>query len=363
MFHDDIYRKHYKGLYCKGCESYKTSKDLVDGRCQDHPIDGYLITIEEENYFFKLTKYKDRLIEFVDDHPDFLIPDNKRTELINLINDAEDISISRRRDLCPWGVPVPGDDAQVMYVWFDALMNYIIAAGYRTPGFHWDRVIQICGPDNLRFQAIIFQAFLMSESVKNTDRLLVHGTITDGSGRKMSKSLDNVIDPMDQLEKFGLDAVRYYAVYGLNNYSNSSWSETDLVNLFNADMCDGFGNLVARVLHLIDKKLGVETHLESEKSFDAEVYPMHYDAHKNWVHFEIREGIKKTNELVKFANNYINDKKPWLLDGEELKTVLGNLYYLVQIINHLYKPVFPKVCGEVDVAIADKKKMIPFKKL
>jgi methionyl-tRNA synthetase len=249
----DIYKKYYSGTYCLGCESFKIEKDLVDGKCQDHPTTP-LQLIEEENYFFKLTKYKETLLNWIDLNPDFLQPQYKIEELRNIINSSEDISISRLKENCPWGISVPNDSDQIIYVWFDALLNYIFAAGYLTEDFKWDRVIQICGPDNLRFQALIFQSFLESEGIKKSDKLLVHGTILDKDGKKISKSIGNVIDPFDQLQKWGLDAVKYYSLAGLSTYSDSNWNEDELVRLFNNEICNYWGNLVARTLQLDDTK-------------------------------------------------------------------------------------------------------------
>jgi methionyl-tRNA synthetase len=354
----DIYKKHYSGTYCLGCESFKIEKDLVDGKCVDHPTTP-LQLIEEENYFFKLTKYKETLLNWIDLNPDFLQPQYKIEELRNIINSSEDISVSRLKENCPWGVSVPNDSDQVIYVWFDALLNYIFAAGYLTEDFKWDRVIQICGPDNLRFQALIFQSFLESEGIKKSDKLLVHGTILDKDGKKISKSIGNVIDPFDQLQKWGLDAVKYYALAGLSTYSDSNWNEDELVRLYNNEICNDWGNLVARTLHLVDTKSIVSNFVPND--FIDNVDKLVSEVNDLWSQFRVREALQKTNEIVKIGNKYINDEKPW--ENVNYNIILSNLYYLIKEVNKLYYPVFPDKCDETSNAILNKKKVILFSKI
>jgi len=354
----DIYKKYYSGTYCLGCESFKIEKDLVDGKCVDHPTTP-LQLIEEENYFFKLTKYKETLLNWIDLNPDFLQPQYKIEELRNIINSSEDISISRLKENCPWGISVPNDSDQIIYVWFDALLNYIFAAGYLTEDFKWDRVIQICGPDNLRFQALIFQSFLESEGIKKSDKLLVHGTILDKDGKKISKSIGNVIDPFDQLQKWGLDAVKYYALAGLSTYSDSNWNEDELVRLFNNEICNDWGNLVARTLHLVDTK-SIGSNLVTNDFIDN-VDKLVSEVNNLWSQFRVREALQKTNEIVKIGNKYINDEKPWV--NVNYNIILSNLYYLIKEVNKLYYPVFPDKCDETSIAILNKKKVILFSKI
>ena len=354
----DIYKAHYKGKYCKGCESAKKDSELVDGKCPDHPTTEIEL-VEEENYFFKLSKYRDSLLKWINETPDFLEPKSKLEELKNLIIGSDDISISRTKEKCPWGVAVPNDDSQVIYVWFDALLNYIFAAGYLSDDkFNWDNVIQLCGPDNLRFQAVIFQAFLEAEGIKKSNKLLVHGTILDKDGRKISKSIGNVIDPIDQLEKFGLDAVRYYALAGLSTYSNSNWNEEELKNLWNADIVNDWGNLVSRVLHLTDIKCGGKANWIPEDSFHKIVDGYTKEVYSLWSEFKVKDALKKTNELVKFANKYINDVKPWASDNYEVE--LSNLLVILITVNDLYIPLFgSKRSNEIlDIIHAGKKEIL-----
>ena len=355
----DIYKSIYNGKYCKGCESDKQDSELINGRCADHPTFD-LELIEEENYFFRLSKYKDILSNWISKNPQFLEPQFKIAELKNLINDSKDISISRVKEKCPWGIDVPNDDKQIIYVWLDALLNYIFAAGYLTDNFKWDKVIQLCGPDNLRFQGVILQSLLEAEGIRNTDKLLVHGTILDKNGQKISKSIGNVIDPIDQLEKYGLDAVRYYALAGLNTYNNSSWSEDDLKSIWNSQIVNDWGNLISRVLHLIDIKCNGNIE-DSDEPFNDIISSYEHEIGLLWDDFKVRDALCKTNELVKFANKYINDTKPWASNDNQ---VLYNLYKLIITVNNLYIPVFgTKKCSEILNIIKLGKKYIVFNRI
>lgn len=353
-----IYKKPYVGKYCIGCESFKLDKELVAGKCPDHPT-LELVNIEETNYFFKLSLFRETLLKWVSANPNFLLPADKTAELLNLLSASEDISISRTKEACPWGVEVPGDPNQTIYVWFDALLNYIIAAGY-PDNLVWENVVQICGPDNLRFQAIIFQAFLEALNIPHTTTLLVHGTILDSQGRKQSKTTGNVIDPIDQLNKYGLDAVRYYALAGLNTYSDSSWSEEQLIQCFNSDICNDWGNTVSRVLHLISTKCNGEV-LEVEEAFLTKLKADEAEVIKTWQEFQPKLALAKTNEIVKRASAYIDTEKPW--KNANYHQVISNLYHLLVVVNNLYSPVLINGTKTISAGILNKSKVITFTKL
>ena len=358
----DLYEKEYTGIYCVGCESFKLNKDLVNDKCPDHP-NVELQEVNEVNYFFNLGKYKNNIVEWLNSKP--INPENKVKELLVFINSYDEISVSRKKTNQSLGIDVPGREDQVIYVWFDALLNYIYAANKFGDWNKFDKIIQLCGPDNLRFQAQIFQCFLSALGYKNTDTVFIHGTILDKDGKKMSKTLGNVIDPFDQLEKYGLDAVRYYTLAGLNTTDNSNWDETILVNQFNSEVCNDFGNLVSRVLHLIDTKLNGELIDISTLEIKALINPIilinEYEG--NILHLlddlRIKEALQLTNELVKFGNKYINDEKPW--SNENYGETLSILYYLLQKIAPFYNIVFPY--KNIQALIEDKKKVILFTKL
>lgn len=357
---DDLYKSTYSGKYCKGCESYKLDKDLVDGKCPDHgvaPVD-----VTEENWFFRITKYKDEVLELVQ-NTQFLIPDHKQQELINIVEGSADLSVSRPRTAVPWGVQVPNDDTQTIYVWFEALLNYLFAAGPES----WDNPatlkVQLCGPDNIRFQGGIFQSFLRSAGHRFTDILFVHGTVLGPDGRKMSKTIGNVVDPLDQLEKYGLDCVRYYAIACLHPTGNTVWSEEDLVNRCNADLADNYGNLLARVLHLIDTS--AKDHVPGDYHslpVYATILGRKYTALQLYAKFEFNAACDEAREILRWGNQYVNDKKPWTkYAGYE-----DDLYLLLdalKVATDILRPVTPHAAARADAALLEKKKVILFQKL
>lgn len=357
----DIYKKPYHGKYCIGCEEFKPETQLVNGKCEQHPT-LEIQDIVEENWFFKLSNYRDQILQYVISTDNFLKPHTKRAELINLIKDAEDISVSRRSDLLPWGVKAPNDDTQTIYVWFEALLNYIFACDL---SFNWNgncncTTIQLCGPDNLKFQALIWQGILLSNNNKHTDHILVHGTILDSNGVKMSKSLGNVVDPVEEVKKYGLDAVRYYILKGLQTYNNSNWNSKDLIELYNADLANNFGNLLARTLHLIDIN-NVDLSIDKvDKEFKEIIDAKKQSIIDAWNEFEISQALEKTNELVSFGNKYIDIKKPWS-NADLLKDIILNtLHYLLCIATELYTPVIPDSINKIKLALNLKKKVIIF---
>lgn len=354
----DLYKKEYSAKYCVGCESFKTDKELISGKCPDHPnLD--ISEVSEENWFFKLTKYKKDILEYVIKN-DFLNPKNKLPELINQIENCEDISVSRKKIKVKWGIEVPNDPDQIIYVWFDALLNYIIAAGWGDENFEelWKTSVQICGPDNLKFQGLIFQSFLKSQNIPFSKKLIVHGTVTDSNGDKISKTVGNVIDPIEQLNKYGLEAVRYY-ILSLNTYSNNSWIEDNLVKIYNSEVVDGFGNLISRVLHLIDRN---QTNIiNPSKEFKKTIDDISIKAKNSFDSYEIRDGVKFVSDIVRYCNVYVNETKPW--GYTENYGILSNLYYALNIISEYYKFILPSKYNEIKKALGDKKKIILFNKL
>lgn len=351
----NIYEKEYTGKYCMGCESFKLEKDLVEGKCQDHPTTE-IESVSETNYFFDLSKYNFILSKWINNEKP-LLPNNKYGELIGFINEYGEISVSRKKTSASLGIDVPNRDDQVIYVWCDALLNYVFACEKWN---EWNdcEIIQTCGPDNLRFQGQIFQCFLKALDKKFTNKLLVHGTILDKNGKKMSKTLGNVIDPFDQLDKYGIDAVRYYTLAGLNTTDNSSWDEEKLVTQFNAEVCNDWGNLVSRVLHLVDIKCNGET-INPDSSFEQFVIQSDNEIVDLWNKLLIKEALEKTNVLVKFANKYINDEKPW--SNTNCLGVLSNLYFLLEKVAVRYEYVFPHRNDLEE--IKKKKKVILFSRI
>ncbi len=251
----DIYKKSYSGFYCVGCETYKMEKDLINGECSDHP-GAQLEEITEENYFFRLSKYEKSLYEYLK-KDGVIMPDWRRQEALAFVERGlEDFSISRDKARLSWGISVPGDDTQVMYVWFDALTNYISTLGWPQDvdgNFKkfWEggRTLQMAGKDQIRFQSIMWQAMLMSVGIKNTDQIFYHGFI-NSDGRKMSKSIGNVISPYELVEKYGTDATRYMLLRHVHPAEDTdvTWERMD--EWYTANLVNGLGNLVARVMKL-----------------------------------------------------------------------------------------------------------------
>lgn len=367
-----IYKAPYHGLFCKGCQAKKTEKDLVNGKCSDHPS-LELQEIHEEVYFLTLKKYQKQLQNWLESNP-ILKPENKIAELRNLIADIdkhEDLAISRYKSNVQWGIPVPGDYEQVVYVWFEALLNYIFVIGYydnrEECERYWKNSVQIFGPDNLRFQALVFQAMLFAAGLNNTQVLLCHGTILDGQGHKMSKTEGNVVDPIDQLEKYGIDAVRFYALAGLQTYGNSGWSEERLVEFYNTRLADNFGNLLSRVVQLSAKleekdedfRLGWTNPAEEWEGFSQQLA----EADKLWGNYEVTAALDKVNDVLRQANQYITEKAPWKDTCVNPAEVLVALYNVLEEAARLYSPVIPKKSHEALRSLWSSDKIVLFPKI
>ena len=363
----DIYKKRYSGKYCVGCERYITEKELVDGKCPDHntvPEER-----DEENYFFRLTNYKTELLKWLENSPDVLKPKQKREELRKIIEDIEDISISRLKENLPWGIEVPNDSEQVFYVWFDALTNYVNVLGFGSDEKRlneWWPGIQLFGPDNLRFQAVIWQGMLLSAGLAQSAKLLEHGMVLGPDGRKMSKTLGNIVSPFEQAEKYGAEIIRFYLLTGISTYADSAYKEDDLINMYNSRLANNFGNLLNRVIHL-SQTLGVEINRydlvesefkESVNSFEREISSL-YDE------FEIALAGEKVDELADWGNKYITEKEPWSreLSKQESGTILNNLSYLLERVIFYYTPIIPVSSIKAREALEGNKKIILFNKV
>ncbi|MCS6983400.1 MAG: methionine--tRNA ligase [Candidatus Absconditabacterales bacterium] len=361
-------KKTYGGNYCLGCELFKKDKDLVNGECPDHPGQK-LVQMEEENYFFLMSHLRDRLLAWFDAHPDFLYPKSKREELRNYLLDLEDLSISRRRETLNRGVPVPDDDDHVMYVWFDALSNYIGACGYPDPSFvDWrSQSIQFCGPDNLRFQGGIWQAMLEAIGAPHTYKLLVHGTVFGPDGNKMSKTLGNVISPFEMKNRYGVDAVRLYVLAGIPTYGNASFVPADMVALHNAWLCDTLGNLINRVL-VLGKKYGTDlgdgtalTNQEWARAW-ADGEKVIEDAMGEYDLYRACHGI---HTLGLWANKVFDNSKPRdrILSKEERTAILRDSYTVIVRLCQLYEPVIPAGMARCFGIVRGKEPQIPFVKI
>lgn len=361
----DIYKKHYSGRYCVGCEAFLLDKDLVDGKCPDHgtaPADH-----SEENYFFKLSSHGDAILRYMEGNPGFIRPLPKTQELANFIKGMEDISISRSRANLPWGIEVPGDPGHVIYVWFDALVNYIRTIGFDTDMAMFNRWwpgVQLCGPDNLRFQGAIWQGMLASLGLPFTRTILVHGTILGPDGQKMSKTLGNVVAPLEQYEKYGSDICRFYMLGMLRPYTDCSYKEEDLKAGYQSHLANNYGNLLSRLVHLAaTRNVEILSTGAAEAEFRAKVMEARAAAEAFYGDYDIFSAVARTNELITFGNRYVQEKEPWRKGDAEAAVILANVSLLVQEATALYEPVIPDGAAKAMESIRTKTKIVLYPRL
>lgn len=346
----DIYKAKYKVKYCVGCELEKQDSDLIDGKCPLHPNKELQIS-EEDNYYFKFSKYQKPLLELYNKNPNFVIPEEKLNEIKSFVaGGLKDFSISRVRGKMPWGIEVPGDDTQVMYVWFDALLNYITNLDIEWPtnkkkfSSLWPG-IQTAGKDNLRQQSAMWQAMLMSAKLPNTKKILIHGFITI-DGQKISKSVGNIIDPRDLVKEFGSDALRYYLLSEIPVFNDGDFSKERLVEKYNSDLANGIGNLIARLTKLAQL---------SEKDFSLDVEKNKDLGLENKLEeiidkFDINSAVKLVFDEFKKMDAEIQLKKPW----EDIKNniifvqeSLNKLIYLLDLFSFVMPNLQEKVFNEI----------------
>lgn len=341
----DIYKKQYSVKYCVGCELEKTDSELVEGRCPIHP-NRELDMIEEENYFFAFSKYQQKLLDLYRDRPDFVMPSARMNEIRTFVEGGlNDFSISRLKTKMPWGVAVPGDDEQVMYVWFDALVNYISTLGWPKEGSLFDSAwpsVQVAGKDNLRQQTAMWQAMLMSVGIEPSKQVFIHGYVT-ADGQKMSKSIGNVINPYDLVAEYGTDATRLYLLGGMPSWQDGDYSKEQFEILFATKLANGLGNLVSRVAAMCAKSF--------PEGIDRVVYEGNVSALADALNeYDFRKYVDLVWDVVDLANVKIGTEEPFKLvkvDREAAKKSLSELAAMIRWIGAALEPVIPVTAAEI----------------
>ena len=350
----DIYKHSYEGLYCSGCECFLNPKDLTeDGLCPDHLKKPEVVS--EENYFFKLTKYKDAIIKHIKEHPDFILPEFRANEVLNQLEDIQDISVSRAKSNVQWGIDVLGDEEQSIYVWIDALSNYITAIGYgeNSDEFkkYWPCDVHVIGKDILKFHSIYWPAFLMALDLPLPKHIFAHGWITIDE-TKMSKSLGNVVSPTSVLESFNMeypDAFRYYMATSAPCGRDGNYSDDDFKEKVNAHLANSMGNLLNRTLSMLVKYFDgeVKAEFKSENPLAKKALGTIQIVKNHFDNFEISEAGLEIISLVDATNKYVQDNAPWTLAKEEKMLecgqVLTNVLDIMCIIASLIYPYCPNI--------------------
>jgi len=351
----DVYKGKYEGFYCVGCERFYPEKDLVDGRCPVHKTEPQWLS--EENYFFKLSAYGPRLLEHIRKNPEFIIPESRRNEIVNVIEGGlEDISVSRASG--SWGIPLPNDPGHTVYVWFDALINYITGVGYPEPNGnyarYWPADLHVIGKDITRFHCVIWPAMLMSAKIPLPKTVLGHGWV-QFQGEKLSKSLGNIVNPLDVADRWGADAIRYFLLKEVPLSRDGDFSWELFIDRYNADLANDWGNLFTRTVSMIHRYREGRVGVASGEGF-REMEGVISEALRGYgvamERYEIDKGIEAAWTIIRRGNRLVEEKAPWNLAKDparaaELDALLATLVVALQHTALLLYPVMPAKAREV----------------
>lgn len=344
----DIYKKEYEGLYCVGCEAFVTEKDLnEEGQCPDHLKEPE--EVSEENHFFRLSEYEDQLEEIIKSDQLKIVPEKRKNETLNFIRSGlNDISISRPTErMKGWGVPVPGEEGSIIYVWLDALSNYITALGFGRDeelfDKFWSADVHLIGKGISRFHAIFWPAFLLSAEIELPNEVFVHDYVTV-DGQKMSKTIGNVVNPIDLVEKYGSGAVRYFFLREISPFQDGDFTYERFEERYSSDLAKGLGNLTSRVLTMAVDRFDDRVKCKIDDDLEGRFKETKEEVDKLVSDYKFHEALQKIWELVSFSDKYIDEKKPWETGS---KKVLKRLMICLSQIAFLLTPFLPETSKEI----------------
>ena len=345
----DIEADMYRGQYCVACEAYFIEEELIEGKCPIHMKE--TTYVEEENYFFRLSRFEDRLLKWYEDHPNAITPGFRMNEVIGFIKGGlHDFSVSRKT--LTWGIPLPWDPSHVAYVWFDALANYITAVGYGTDdkafAENWPVDYHFIGKDIIRFHCVYWPAMLMSAGIEPPKGWAVGGWLLV-DGEKMSKTTGNVVNPLDLIDVVGVDGFRYYVLAETTYGNDGDFSDEGLIKRFNSDLANNLGNLAARVATVVEKKCGGVGPASSANSPLAAIAATAVaETSQAWAAVQPSKALEATWKLIGATNSYLEDNEPWKMEpGDAVNTVMGDALEALRIVTILANPALPTTTQEI----------------
>jgi methionyl-tRNA synthetase len=360
-----IYKSRYQVKYCPGCELEKTDSELVDGHCPEHPsLD--IEFIDEENYFFRWTAFQQKLLELYENNPTFVVPSFRLDEVKHFVGKGlKDFSISRLKSKMPWGIPVPGDEEQVMYVWFDALTNYISTLGWPENKESFESFwvngspTQYCGKNNLRQQAAMWQAMLLAAGIPNSNQIVINGFFTGDGGIKMSKSIGNVVNPYDVVHEYGADALRYFVCREVSMFEDSPFTMERFKDAYNGSLANGLGNLVSRLLNMV---VSYEADIVVAQEFlrdEAKKKELLLQFEGDFSRFELDKIMNDVFGRLSDIDKQITETEPFKMiktDPEQTKKNLADYILSLSEVAVLLQPFLPVASEKIISLVLEKKK-------